>query len=592
MSSNKSNFVAELKRDEIVIGRKLGEGAYGSVFEGTCRGSQVAVKIPKKQKLTASELAEFKREINKMAEIRHSNICEYYGVIATENSCIIVTEKLVGDVESRAFDNTKPLPFIEKLKWAREAAKGMAWLHGNDVIHFDFKLSNLLYDRNGIVKVCDLGLSMHSQERKTTKPSRRGTPVFMSPEVILSQAHPTLKVDLYSYALSMWELFTGGPCFTEFTDANVFYRSVCNGIRPDLNTILKFYPNTPQKFLRLLSDCWANEPNRRPTFEQVVQRLNEIIIESSILDPIPEPVPSATTTSATTTTTTTAIPSTTSTAGSTAGSTTDSNTTNSADFTPDPIAEPSPRAFWKKYFGFEIEVKWTSFAKALSDEFNFKIHETTEPLAQNSPVHILQNAQNSQRLEFASRSIENFKMIYPLYANNLNEIKDTLTLVRLQKLFATQTQQNETVVKIETFGRISGFFRPFATPHFKELCDCVNQPWFHPEVVDSTTIQSRLGGRDNHFLIRFSGGTPSTFVLAYHLSRLVQIQITRTSNGLLFYPSKDFYGRSNQLYKSIAELISAKVFCVIPAPGSQLAEITNIQAGQSGYSAYDSVASF
>lgn len=73
---------------------------------------------------------------------------------------LIVTEILEGDLESLLKKNKK-LSLYTRMKMAKEAAQGIAWLHAQNprVVHRDIKTSNFLYDKNYRIKVCDFGLS-------------------------------------------------------------------------------------------------------------------------------------------------------------------------------------------------------------------------------------------------------------------------------------------------------------------------------------------------------------------------------------------------------------------------------------------------
>eukprot|EP01100_Stratorugosa_tubuloviscum_P013585 TRINITY_DN689_c0_g4_i1.p1 TRINITY_DN689_c0_g4~~TRINITY_DN689_c0_g4_i1.p1 ORF type:complete len:545 (-),score=233.18 TRINITY_DN689_c0_g4_i1:14-1648(-) len=526
---DENKFIAQIKREEILIGKKLGEGAFGVVYEAQCRGSKVAIKIPKKENLTIEEKELFTKEINKMSQLRHENICEYYGSVIANEVCMIVTEKLVGDVETRAFDSNNPLPFLQRLYWAKQAAQGMAWLHGNSVIHFDFKLSNLLFDENGVVKICDLGLSMHDQERKTTKPSNRGTPVFMAPEVMKAKKKPTIKVDVYSYGLSLWELFCSRQCFTEFNNIQTFFTEIINGYRPDLNIILQNFKSpthVPSDLLRLITDCWQSKVSKRPSFEEIVNRLNNIILEAAIPD-------------------------------------------------------NNLRQFWQTHFNFQSDVKWEQFLQALSKQFGIYIPElyltnsidSNSLLAHGQTNEQLMNQPFNQILEYASRSIENFKQVYSLKIK-IERLDQILTLVRLQTIFAQIDSLNRMMVNMEKFGKIAAFFRPLSLTQIQELCYCVDQPWFHPDITTKQISDIRLGNNPNYFLIRFSSSLPATFVLACQNS---QYQITRSAIGKILFPIKDANGKSSfETYNSLMDLIAHKSNCITGAPGSQLAAITDL----------------
>ena len=204
------------------------------------------VKIPKGQYASVIEesvVETFKEEVRIMSRIYspyitlfmyllslnfpHNNrgVCTIpcYKVLRTTNQQIfcrimIVTELLCGDVESLL--KLKPFSLFERIKLAKDAAQGykssfnspishrfsMAWLHGSEscILHRDLKLSNLLYDSNFRVKICDFGLS-------TIKPAHKslcqndppGNLLLMAPE-ILQGLHFNEKSEVYSFTLLLW----------------------------------------------------------------------------------------------------------------------------------------------------------------------------------------------------------------------------------------------------------------------------------------------------------------------------------------------------------------------------------------------------
>jgi serine/threonine protein kinase len=81
---------------------------------------------------------------------------------------MIVTELLEGDLESILRNPNYPISLFDRMKMARDAAQGIAWLHGSNpvIIHRDLKSSNLLFDKNKRIKVCDFGFSQLFQRGK------------------------------------------------------------------------------------------------------------------------------------------------------------------------------------------------------------------------------------------------------------------------------------------------------------------------------------------------------------------------------------------------------------------------------------------
>ena len=154
-----------IRKEEIELSKKLGEGAFGAVFRGKCRGANVAVKVPSKD-IEEDQLLEFKMEVNTMASISHPRLAMLLGenrsrifcfclfvvlnpvLLAagafipppgSKDSVMIVLELLSGDMETilHRDQKAKKLSLFQRMEWAMQAAEGMAWLHGAGMIHRD-----------------------------------------------------------------------------------------------------------------------------------------------------------------------------------------------------------------------------------------------------------------------------------------------------------------------------------------------------------------------------------------------------------------------------------------------------------------------
>lgn len=165
----------------------------------------------------------------------HPNICLFLGACFEGNDVYIVTELLEGNVAALLRNPAVKLSFYQKVMINADAAKGMAWLHASRIVHRDIKPSNYLYQKSGenkfhikvrrdgllfffcfplgpdkktkTNKVCDFGLSDLNVPAVREK-NPKGTPLYMSPEVLLGRPLSE-KVDVYSWAVTMWEILTG-----------------------------------------------------------------------------------------------------------------------------------------------------------------------------------------------------------------------------------------------------------------------------------------------------------------------------------------------------------------------------------------------
>jgi serine/threonine protein kinase len=131
------------------------------------------------------------------------------------------------------------------------------------------------------VKVCDFGLSAVKPHGQTIKDETciPGTPLWMAPEVMLGQALDE-KSDVYSYGIVVWEIVTSQEPFLEYDSYPAFKRAICReDVRPPIPK------DTLPSLRKLLEDCWDKDPKKRPGFDDIINRLDEIIIDATIADP-------------------------------------------------------------------------------------------------------------------------------------------------------------------------------------------------------------------------------------------------------------------------------------------------------------------
>jgi serine/threonine protein kinase len=273
----------EIHPYEIELQQKIGQGSFGSVYKGRCRGKDVAIKVLNKPITDEKTLTAFKKEVAIMSTIFHPNICLFMGACTIPGNFFIVSEYLPkGDLEKMLRDPNVHLSLYTRMKMARDAALGMNWLHCSNpqFIHRDLKSSNLLVDENGRVKVCDFGLSQIKQVGKNLRDrdTAKGTPLWMAPEVMQFKEFNE-KADVYSFGIVLWEILTRKEPFAHHNDFEVFRRAVCvENERPEIP------PDTEPSLRQLIESCWVADPNRRPSFKQIIDQLDNIIVDVAVQD--------------------------------------------------------------------------------------------------------------------------------------------------------------------------------------------------------------------------------------------------------------------------------------------------------------------
>jgi len=257
---------------EVVLGPTLGAGTFAQVKQATWNGKQVAVKIFN-ENTYSFRLEDFMKEVVIMSLVKHNNLLKLLGaciVPRKENSTYMLVTELMhkGTLMHVIKSNGGPLPLNFILKYSLAVAQGLAHLHSLDMIHRDIKATNILVDENDIAKVGDLGLSRVNNLYMT---GMTGTPKWEAPECLSSSLY-TKSADVYSYGVVLGEMVTGEEPFPEIREMCELKKAVCDQKqRPKLPAKAA---NCPEFLSSIIKACWAHEPKKRPTFEQIVEKLS------------------------------------------------------------------------------------------------------------------------------------------------------------------------------------------------------------------------------------------------------------------------------------------------------------------------------
>jgi serine/threonine protein kinase len=157
--------------------------------------------------LFALQLTEFMEEVQMMAKLYHPRIALFLGACVNGKEISVVSEMLDGDIEHVILRDSS-ISLLQRMLWARQAALGMAWVHGAGIIHRDLKPSNLLYSKSeNAVKVCDFGFTILVKDKRKAQQTR-GSPFYMAPELLRGEG-ASRKTDVYAFGIILHFLITG-----------------------------------------------------------------------------------------------------------------------------------------------------------------------------------------------------------------------------------------------------------------------------------------------------------------------------------------------------------------------------------------------
>ncbi|XP_047321960.1 uncharacterized protein LOC124925883 [Impatiens glandulifera] len=272
-----------IKNSDLEELKELGSGTFGTVYHGKWRGTDVAIKRINERCFAGKASEEqrmrddFWNEAIKLADLHHPNVVAFYGVVldGPGGSVATVTEYMVnGSLRNALPKNEKTLDRRKRLLIAMDVAFGMEYLHGKNIVHFDLKSDNLLVNLRDpyrpICKVGDLGLSKVKCQTLISG-GVRGTLPWMAPELMNGSSNlVSEKVDVFSFAIVMWELLTGEEPY-----ADLHYGAIIGGILS--NTLRPAVPESCDLEWRwLMERCWSAEPSERPSFTDIANELRSM----------------------------------------------------------------------------------------------------------------------------------------------------------------------------------------------------------------------------------------------------------------------------------------------------------------------------
>jgi hypothetical protein len=248
------------ERYELV--RRLGRGGFGVVFEAIdhAQGGRVALKVLRPNR--ADQLYRFKREFRSLSELIHPNLVRLYELVARDQDVFFTMERIEGVT---FLDHVASSP--ERARAAlRQLAAGLNALHRSGVLHRDVKPSNVMVDTDGRVVLLDFGLAVELTAGSDTA-ELVGTPLYMSPEQCAQEALGAAS-DWYAVGVMLYEALTGKPPFSG-TVMDIIARKQGAPPPPPSSVV----PSLPRDLDELCRDLLQREPERRPSGEEVLQRL-------------------------------------------------------------------------------------------------------------------------------------------------------------------------------------------------------------------------------------------------------------------------------------------------------------------------------
>ncbi|KAG0174218.1 hypothetical protein DFQ28_000014 [Apophysomyces sp. BC1034] len=246
--------------------KRVGKGAYGSVFKGINNRTKKVVAI-KVLNLDTEEddVDDIQREIFLLSQLTQAgsqNITPYYGSILNDTKLWIIMDYAAGgSVRTIMKAGNLEEKYIAVI--TREVLLALSYLHKNHIIHRDIKAANILLTAEGNVQLCDFGVAgqvINSLKRNTFV----GTPYWMAPEVIREGASYDYKADIWSLGITVYEMAVGNPPLAHVDPM----RAIILIPRSKPPTLDATHSSSMREFIEM---CLCEEPEERLNADELMK---------------------------------------------------------------------------------------------------------------------------------------------------------------------------------------------------------------------------------------------------------------------------------------------------------------------------------
>lgn len=272
----------KLNHRDLQMGKKLGAGAFGDVFQATVKGREVAVKklgedLQFEEKLEVFNA--FRREVWLSNSLRHPTIVNMIGWCSSPY-CIVLEFIGGGHLGEMLRNTSRPITWSLRFRIAIDIADALMYLHNRSpkIIHRDLKSPNILIaslaeNAPVVCKLTDFGESL-SVATKASGREKLANPAWCAPEVMKGNPY-TESADIFSLGIVLWELLTRSLPYSEYPVSKSrfvapFEDAITQGLRPTIPS------DCPPSYAQLIRQCWHSGPDMRPTAKAVWERLNRL----------------------------------------------------------------------------------------------------------------------------------------------------------------------------------------------------------------------------------------------------------------------------------------------------------------------------
>jgi len=282
---NKMIVKGQKINDRYEILKNIGEGGMANVYlaQDAILDRLVAIKVLRGDLANDEKFVRrFQREALAASSLSHPNIVEMYDVGEDDGNYYIVMEFVEGKTLKQLIKKRDHLTIEEVVDIMLQITDAMATAHDALIIHRDLKPQNIMIKEDGGIKITDFGIAMALNSTQLTQTnSVMGSVHYLPPEQASGKG-ATLKSDIYSLGIMMYELVTGRLPFKGENAVEIALKH----LKDELPSVKEIDPNVPQSIDNIIRKAAAKNPkNRYNNAREMYEDLNTCLNKERLNEP-------------------------------------------------------------------------------------------------------------------------------------------------------------------------------------------------------------------------------------------------------------------------------------------------------------------
>lgn len=261
------------------IGELIAKGGMSEVFKAqrAKNGQVVAVKLitPEHTELAAQLDRVFVKDSEGeiAASLHHENVVRTYEFGKKGKQYFIVMEYIDGPNLKRLIDSGDPAWRDNRFPIGLDIARGLAYIHRNNLVHRDFCPKNILLDKGKTPKIIDFGLALPADIKQRWRFDRSGTASYMAPEQVRGR-EVDFRSDIYGFGMTLYEVLSGNRPYPESRSRQA---KMAGHLNLEPTPPRQYDKEIPIPLEHIIMRCIAKRAqDRYSTMEQVINDMSHV----------------------------------------------------------------------------------------------------------------------------------------------------------------------------------------------------------------------------------------------------------------------------------------------------------------------------